>query len=159
MFTACLTTTNCSSLDSENMKWIDGKKLCLGCLGFAKTNMTSNDAETFCVSKDSHLVEIFNRNQLDFIRLEAFKIRTNGSFWIGLKREEGLIWKWTHSKKEFDTALETTLWPKGQPNNGKDGDPFALLCGNQRQDYDIFDVSTTYSYEYKVEVFPLCQIQ
>ena len=156
-----LTVTNCTSLDDANITWIDGRKKCLGCLGFAKTNMTSNDAQKFCTkNRGSHLVEIFTRNQLDFIRLEAFKLRTRGSFWIGLKRVEGLIWKWAHSGKAFDI----TLWPKSQPNNGKDGDPFAILCGNQPYDYEIFDIYTTpwdfkKSYNYKTEVYPLCQIQ
>ena len=91
--------------------------------------------------------------------LEAFKSRSDGSYWIGLKRLEGLIWKWAYSGKAFDI----TLWPKSQPNNGKDGDPFAILCGNQPYDYEIFDIYTTpwdfhKSYYSNASVYPLCQI-
>ena len=62
-------------------------------------------------------------------------------------------------------AFDITLWSSSndQPNNGKDGDPFAILCGNQPYDYEIFDIYTTpwdfhKSYYSNTSVYPLCQI-
>ena len=51
--------------------WIDGKSLKLGCLYFhGQSAMTWPDASKYCQNHDSHLIEIFNETQLEFIQMK-----------------------------------------------------------------------------------------
>merc|ERR1712141_315993 len=63
----------CDHVDLDsNIFWINGSHLDLGCIGFVKTEMISDYAETYCSLRGyGHLVEIFNQTQQDFIAQEA----------------------------------------------------------------------------------------
>ena len=51
--------------------WLDSNSLKLGCLYFhGQSRMTWNDASKYCQSQGSHLIEIFNETQLEFIQMK-----------------------------------------------------------------------------------------
>ena len=138
------TPVQCNALGGDNVEWIDGTQLHLGCLGFVKSKQLSKNAETFCASLDSHLVEIFDQNQQDFIKQKAKQIGED--FWIGLKRVDDLTntWKWIHSSK----APKYTAWSSGEPHNG--GGDMALIY--QSFGYKWADVNGNH-YKY----YSICQ--
>ena len=76
----------------------------------------AGNAETFCTSLGSHLVEIFNQDQQDFIKQKADligKAEWNGGYWwIGLKRGHfSSTWKWIYSNQ----PPNYTTWANGKP--------------------------------------------
>ena len=135
-----------------HIKWVDGHKLGLGCLGFGTSFLSPSSAEILCTSKGAHLVEIFNRNELDFIRQEAKNIGNHVAwdYWIGL-RNKASVWTWSHSRKAFDWSL----WGPRQPNDGNNAFPLAALL--QDSDYYIYDVGHNSDHTYTK--FALCQIK
>ena len=106
---------NCSALEGDNVEWIDGTHLDLGCLGYVRSRLVARNAEEFCTSLDSHLVEIYNQDQQDFITQKAKQIRNETSYggfwWIGLKRaRNSSTWKWIYSNQ----APNYTSWANAE---------------------------------------------
>ena len=102
----------------------------LGCLGFVKSRQPARNAEAFCTSLGSHLVEIFNQDQQDFIKQKAEVIGeaefNGGYWWIGLKREHfSSTWKWIYSNQ----LPNYTSWANREPHNyiGRNGDRTKFL--------------------------------
>ena len=137
------TSVQCDALGGDNVEWIDGTQYHLGCLGFVKSEKLSHNAETFCASLDSHLVEIFNQNQQDFIKQKAQQFRN--MFWIGLKRFGSNTWKWINSNQQPNY----TAWSPGMPHNG--GAPMAVM--HSSYDYNWADVNKNYYKHYAI-----CQV-
>ena len=137
------TPVRCDALGGNNVEWIDGTQYHLGCLGFVKSEKLSHNAETFCASLDSHLVEIFNQNQQDFIKQKAQQFRK--MFWIGLKRFGSNTWKWIYSNQQPNY----TAWSPGEPHNG--GGPMAVM--HSSYDYNWADVNKNYYKHYSI-----CQV-
>ena len=154
----------CDNIDigGNNVKWIDGTDLGLGCLGFVNTKMSSSDAEIYCssLSNSLHLVEIFSQSQQNFLRMRAniigYEISgliTGGrNYWIGLKRTGPSTWKWVNSKK----YAQFTAWlpNSNEPNEGFMDSPLASLynSGYYGQGYNWVDWSMS------VKFYPLCQL-
>ena len=144
----------CNTLDigGNNVKWIDGTDLGLGCLGFVNSPMLSYDAEIYCssLSGSLHLVEIFNQAQQNFLKLKAKQISHNSgrNYWIGLKRMGPSTWKWIHSKKypQFTSWLPNS----NGPNEGIFDSPLASIY--HFQDYNWVDMNR------HVKFYPLCQL-
>ena len=110
------TPVQCNALGGDNVEWIDGTHLDLGCLGYVRSRLVARDAEEFCAtSLDSHLVEIYNQDQQDFITQKAKQIRNETSYggfwWIGLKRaRNSSTWKWIYSNQ----APNYTSWANAE---------------------------------------------
>ena len=59
-----------SKSDNCQEDWLDASFLDLGCLHFHAEEMFWWNASMYCREHNSFLVEIFNEQQLDFLRLE-----------------------------------------------------------------------------------------
>ena len=70
--------------------WTDATHMNMGCLLFNATNaMTWPEAQNYCGnSHNSHLVEIFSREQQDFMAMKAYESELltgdERNWWIGL---------------------------------------------------------------------------
>ena len=54
--------------------WSDATHVNMGCILYnATTSMTWSDAQNFCHSQNSHLVEIFSQEQQDYAVMKAFE--------------------------------------------------------------------------------------
>ena len=136
------TPVQCDTLRGNNVEWIDGTQYDLGCLGYVKSTKPFQKAETFCASLDSHLVEIFNQNQQDFIKQKAQQF--HNSFWIGLKRFD-TTWKWINSNQQPNY----TAWSPGEPHNN--GRTMAVMY--RSYDYNWVDVHGNIFQSYSI-----CQV-
>ena len=128
--TSIHTSVQCDALGGDNVEWIDGTHLRLGCLGFVKSKQFPKNAKTFCTSLDSHLVEIFDQNQQDFIKQKAQQIGEN--FWIGLRHYHAFIWEWMDSKSKQGIPFKHSYnaWAPGEPQSSN-GERLAVLYKNQ----------------------------
>ena len=100
--------------------WFDASYWKLGCLSFNATQkMTWHEAQDFCMSMNSHLIEIFIQEQQDFIVMKSLEIqdllgKQIMHWWTGLTKigsEEG-IWYWAHSLQIADYFA----WGVEEPN-------------------------------------------
>ena len=68
------TVTVTAALDPCPEGWDDVRGLGLGCLYFEFTGMTFHSANKFCYKKNSHMVEVYDSIQMDFIvtRLQVY---------------------------------------------------------------------------------------
>ena len=136
------TSVQCDALGGDNVEWIDGTQYDLGCLGFVKSKQLSKDAETFCTSLDSHLVEIYDQNQQDFIKQKAKQIGVD--FWIGLKRVGSSTWKWIDSNQVLSNK-SYNAWGPGEPHNGHGHQLAVLLWGGHWVDMTLTSYHKYYS--------------
>ena len=143
------TSVKCDALGGDNVEWIDGTQYDLGCLGFAKSKQLSKNAETFCTSLDSHLVEIFDQNQQDFIKQKAQQIGED--FWIGLKRVGSSTWKWIDSNQVLSNK-SYNAWAPGEPHNGNSGQLAVLY---QIINYQWVDMACPCSHH---KYYSICQL-
>ena len=112
--------------------WFDASPWNMGCLSFNVTKpMRWAEAQSFCKSLDSHLVEIFKDEQQAFMVMKSYEVEalTGGqprNWWIGLTDEgtEG-IWYWAHS----EILAEYTSWSSDEPDNNSGCGDYAYLWG------------------------------
>ena len=145
-----ITYLDCSSLEDPDIEWFDAKQLQFGCIGLVKTEMKAPEAENYCGSRGYRLVEIYDKNQQDFI-VEKCTVIGPGSgvgFWIGLKRIQGTsTWKWLDS----DIGPEFTAWGHAEPQNYDSSDLLATVSA--LFDYKWADIGPANNYDCK----PICQ--
>ena len=146
------TSVQCDALGGDNVEWIDGTQYDLGCLGFAKTKQLSKNAETFCTSLDSHLVEIFDQNQQDFIKQKAQQIGED--FWIGLKRVGSSTWKWIDSNQVLSNK-SYNAWAPSEPHNDDRWHSGRLAVLYQIKRYQWVDMAFPCSHH---EYYSICQL-
>ena len=131
--------------------WIDGNPYDLGCLLFDGSKVyTWNGAQEFChTQEESSLVEIFNRDQQDFLALTAYQLEgftgQQRSWFIGATDvgTEGR-WFWPTSLK----VATFTAWYGSEPNSGITAN-YAYM--HYSYDFDWYDTTDTASY------YPVCQ--
>ena len=130
--TTTTTTTTLSVCDSVG--WVDGKEVGLGCLLMEEStpNMTNPDATVFCRSRNSHLVEIFTKEQMQFIVAKLKNKRKCGTsvcgWWAGGTKKHGGDWYWIYSGK----LVPKLVWKHGQeplaPKSLGSSDSFGSMC-------------------------------
>ena len=141
--------------DSNDEHWIDANSVDLGCIGFFNTTTTFSEAETKCASKNAHLVEIFGRDQLDFLKEKAKAQKVSFSkskmnWWLGIKfREYEGIWYWRYS----NTKVVFTNWRENHINygDGNGGETNAIAL-DDNFGWDNEDNS-------RDDTYPICQFE
>ena len=155
---------HCETIDigGNNVKWVDGTDLGLGCLGFVNTKMLTSDAEVYCrsLSESLHLVEIFSQTQQNFLKLKANQIgyETSGlmtggrDYWIGLKRMGPSTWKWIHSKK--NSQFTAWLPNSNEPHESSSESPLAIL-----KNYGFYGLGYHWGdFSIHNQHYPICQL-
>ena len=109
--------------------WVDGSSVGMGCLGYYPTGFNWTEAQDFCSQKphDSHLVEIKNQDQQDFLVSLLLSGEINAiTMFIGLFKppngHRNWTWAWSMESANF------TSWYPSEPTG--DGN-FAFI----HQDY------------------------
>ena len=81
----------------EDIGWVDGESVNLGCLLFLKISKKYSVAKKYCTQNDAHLVEIFSSKQMDFLvrKLKSLDEGNRTYWWGGATdgQEEG-AWQW-----------------------------------------------------------------
>ena len=125
----------------------------VGCIGFMKYKTNCLNREAACAEENSnaHLVEIFNQEQQDFMKLKANEVRKSLGknylyWWIGAKMKNGAM-HWTHSN------IKVSFWPPGMKNQ-MNGDG-SNECGYARGRDSEFNWSGN---DKSKNYHPICQI-
>eukprot|EP00090_Calanus_glacialis_P022791 TRINITY_DN35102_c0_g1_i1.p1 TRINITY_DN35102_c0_g1~~TRINITY_DN35102_c0_g1_i1.p1 ORF type:complete len:160 (+),score=38.34 TRINITY_DN35102_c0_g1_i1:1-480(+) len=151
MFVFLGSTTRTSTATPCSAGWFDGNPYNLGCVQFnGTTALTWDNAQEFChTQEESNLVEIFNQDQQDFLKLmaEQLEIFTGDKrhWWIGATdvAYEGR-WIWPHKLETVDYAA----WYGAEPNSGPTNNYAIMNYGADFMWTDQTEVSTYY---------PICQ--
>ncbi|XP_067153341.1 C-type lectin domain family 4 member F-like isoform X2 [Apteryx mantelli] len=78
---------------------------------FSSDRKPWQEAEDFCVSKQSHLTSVTSAEEQEYLTREGGK----RSYWIGLtKVEKEGTWRWVDGTKYSENA---SFWAPGQPDN------------------------------------------
>ena len=83
--------------------WLNTGVINLGCLYFKSEMMNHAEARKYCQDNSSHLVEVHNQHQLDFIRIRAI----NENYFVTAGPSP--CSKCSHSKEFIKTFLLVTI--------------------------------------------------
>ena len=155
------TTSSPMSLVTTSMKpcpkkWTDARSVNLGCLQFyVKPVKDWNSAKAFCKRKyNSFLIEIFNEDQLEFVRriLMKNKLYNIKHWWTGItdEREHG-VWIGHQSKKKVENTDD--LWEPGQPNDPPNDDGNVVVLDSTAL-FDWYDNPKTNMWSTICQFFP-----
>ena len=99
----------------EDIGWVNGESVNLGCLLFLKRSKKYSVAKKYCTQNDAHLVEIFSPKQMDFLvnKLKSLDEGNRTYWWGGAtdEQEEG-AWQWSLA----GTKVESFVWGVAQPD-------------------------------------------
>ena len=148
---------------TSNIVWIDGSSVNLGCIGFMRIKTRPSQAEAACktVNPTSHLIEIFNEEQVRF--LMTFEVRSrvedsigvscSGSnyayWWIGAQLKSG-TWYWIHSNQKV--SYVSNIGFSGGSNFHKDN-PYGVMSLTDQKGFWWDSDDSNYS-----KYNPLCQL-
>ena len=78
----------CGPQCTKSLKWYDGRSIGMGFFRFHNVQMTFSDAEKYCASFGSHLIEFFTQEQKDFLQQKINTIHS--TVWTNLNT--GFVW-------------------------------------------------------------------
>ena len=132
--------------------WFDEHSLGLGCIFIYPGSFTVDQAKDFCKVKNSSLIELDTKNQLDRVSV----LLKNGfsppnKWWGGAAQvgpEEDRNWRWIESGK----PVEDWAWVPGEPGPGENDNHFIF-------DYRASENESYYGADFKKNnpAFPVCQ--
>ena len=102
--------------------WLDASFIGMGCLLFHSENMSWVDGAVFCGANNSHLLEIEQQYELDFVvaTLEFLEVETGAEdyWWTGGTdvHSEG-TWYWAHSFKSVQEFVWSGSYLPGSSYN------------------------------------------
>uniref|UniRef100_H3AWJ9 C-type lectin domain-containing protein n=1 Tax=Latimeria chalumnae TaxID=7897 RepID=H3AWJ9_LATCH len=111
------------------------------CYFFSSDSKDWQSSRDNCISMESDLVVITNKEEQDFV-----KNRTNGWYWIGLtdqRKEDEWIWV---DGTSYNTSVH--FWAPGEPNN-RNGNEGCVQINPSKEKNDMLWNDNNCSYEFK----------
>ena len=152
----------CDKVSCSSAYWIDGTSACFGCLWFGTSKMTFSEAQQYCESKNSHLIEILTQDQKKFIyeRLknpDRYGRPANwpndfrpGASWAGATRCANGKWIWDYSSK----IVAPFVWEYQKRSEDTDTE-HSYMC----LDPSLIDEILGYGCTRTQKLYPICQLQ